>query len=84
MKGDKTWKHLTQHHLVGYLVCAELMLLSLPFLAAFQLGNGRGWQPKAETDPQRMAGGGIDRGTHCGELSNITWWKLSKKMQPGP
>ena len=37
------------------------MLLSIPFLAALQLGNGGGQQPKAETGTKCTAGGGIDR-----------------------
>lgn len=52
--GIKYMKHPAQNHLVGHIVGAQLILFSLPFLAAFQLGNGEGWQHKVKTGSKCM------------------------------
>ena len=50
------------------MVGAHLISFSLPFLAALQLGNGRGWQPKLHgvTGTPCVTSEAVGRGSHVG------------------
>ena len=50
------------------MVGAHLISLSLPFLAALQLGNGGGWQPKLHgvTGTPCVTSEAVGRGSHVG------------------